>query len=70
MSLLTTPAQIQAFRLKTLQRGILLEQKGMKISRGRSCLTIAKQELGMSRRAPAAWVLAALEERIVATLAA
>ncbi len=69
MTALTTPAQIQAFRLKTLQRGILLEQKGMKMSRGRSCLAIAKSELGMSRRAPATWVLAALEERITALVA-
>jgi hypothetical protein len=69
MTALTTPNQIQAFRLKTLQRGILLEQKGMKMTRGRSCLSIAKQELGMSRRAPAAWVLAALEEQIVALMA-
>ena len=43
---LDTPQQINAFRLRTLVRGIKLEMNGLKMSRGRSCYSIAKAELG------------------------
>mgnify|MGYP000367225735 CR=1 FL=1 len=64
MTMLTTPAQINTFRLCTLRRGIKLEQVGMKLSRGKSCLAIAKAELGFTRNAKAADVLAKLDSMI------
>ena len=64
MSMLTTPDQINTFRLCTLRRGIKLEQVGMKLSRGKSCLAIAKAELGFTRGAKAADVLAKLDSII------
>lgn len=64
MTALTTPLQINTFRLMTLKRGIMLEQRGLKMSRGRSCLAIAKSELGFKRTAKAKDVLAALDEKI------
>lgn len=41
---LYTPTQIEAFRFKTLLRGLKLELVGMKMSRGRSCYSIVKEE--------------------------
>ncbi len=41
---LYTPKQIEAFRFKTLLRGLKLELVGMKMSRGRSCYSIVKDE--------------------------
>lgn len=64
MHMLTTPLQIATFRLQTLKRGIMLEQRGLKMSRGRSCLSIAKSELGFSRNAKTGDVLVALEIKI------
>ena len=46
MSILTDPDQIEHFRLLTLWRGLGLELKGMKMSRGTSCYKILK---GMGR---------------------
>jgi hypothetical protein len=37
---------IEMYRLMTLRRGIMLESKGMRLSRGRSCLSIVKSEFG------------------------
>ena len=42
MSILTDPNQIEHFRLLTLWRGLGLELKGMKMSRGTSCYKILK----------------------------
>ena len=44
---LYTPTQIEAFRFKTLLRGLKLELVGMKMSRGRSCYSIVKGEFGL-----------------------
>ena len=44
---LYTPTQIEAFRFKTLLRGLKLELVGMKMSRGRSCYSIVKDEFGL-----------------------
>jgi hypothetical protein len=44
--ILDNPKQIRRFRLLVLQKGIALEAKGMKMSRGRSCLAIIKSEFG------------------------
>ncbi len=37
---------ITAFRLATLIKGAELEASGLRMTRGRSCLTILKSELG------------------------
>jgi len=42
MTALTTPSQIEAYRLATLRSGLKLELKGIKRS-GRSCYAILKQ---------------------------
>ena len=41
-----TGNQIHKARLLTLQMGMRLEAKGLKLSRGRSCLSIVKKEFG------------------------
>lgn len=61
--MLTQPNQIQAFRIATLMKGIQLEAKGLKMSRGKSCLAIAKAELGLGRNAKREDVLAQLQSR-------
>ena len=45
--ILDTPNQIEAFRQRTLLRGLKLELSGMKISRGASCYSIIKQDFGL-----------------------
>ena len=42
--LLTKPHEINAFRLLALQKGLKLELKGLKVSRGISCYKIIKEE--------------------------
>jgi hypothetical protein len=44
---LNTPTQIEAFRFKTLLRGLRLEINGLKMSRGVSCYSIIKQEFNL-----------------------
>lgn len=46
--ILNTPSQIEAFRLRTLLRGLKLETLGMKMSRGASCYSIIKQDFGLT----------------------
>lgn len=43
---ITEPNQIELYRLLTLRAGLRLELRGLKISKGRSCYAIIKQELG------------------------
>jgi len=62
MSILTQSNQIEAFRIKTLIKGIQLESRGLKLSRGKSCLSIAKQQLGLGRYTKREDVIAQLEE--------
>ena len=69
MTMITNPNQIQAFRIATLMKGIQLEAKGLKMSRGKSCLAIAKQELGLGRNAKREDVLAQLQSRKESLLA-
>ena len=69
MSVLTQPNQIEAFRIKTLIKGIQLEAKGLKMSRGRSCLAIARAQLGLGRNAKREDVIAQLQEHCEALLA-
>jgi hypothetical protein len=47
MTMLTNPTQINQFRYMTLLRGLGLEIKGMKMSRGISMYAIIKKELGL-----------------------
>ncbi len=44
---LSTPEDINSFRNFTLLQGIGLELQGMKMSRGRSCYSIIKEEFGL-----------------------
>lgn len=44
---LYTPTQIEAFRFKTLLRGLRLELNGLRMSRGRSCYSIVKDEFNL-----------------------
>jgi uncharacterized protein (DUF1786 family) len=46
MIVLDTPTQIEAFRLRTLLKGLKLETMGMKMSRGASCYQIVKEDFG------------------------
>ena len=46
MKALTGEREIALYRLLTLKQGIKLEAKGLKLSRGASCLSIVKKEFG------------------------
>ena len=45
--LLTEPHEINAYRLLALQKGLKLELKGLKVSRGISCYKIIKEEFNL-----------------------
>ena len=45
--LLTKPHEINAYRLLALQKGLKLELKGLKVSRGISCYKIIKTEFNL-----------------------
>ena len=47
MTMLTNPTQIAHFRYLTLLRGLGLEIKGLKMSRGMSMYALIKKELGL-----------------------
>ena len=47
MTVLDTPNQIEAFRQRTLLRGLQGEIMGLKLCRGRSCYSIIKEEFGL-----------------------
>lgn len=55
---LDTPEQIAAARLLTIRLGLKMEAEGLKMTRGRSCLSIARAE-GLTTKRTAK---AALEE--------
>jgi hypothetical protein len=59
---ITGKDSIALWRLLTLRQGIKLEGKGMKMSRGRSCLAIVKSEFGW--KGNRAKILALLEAEI------
>ena len=46
--ILDTPNQIEAFRQRTLLRGLQGEIMGLRLSRGRSCYSIIKEEFGLT----------------------
>jgi len=43
---ITEPNQISLYRLLTLRSGLRLELRGLKVSKGRTCYAIIKQEFG------------------------
>tara|TARA_A100000172_G_C3028918_1_gene105908 strand:+ start:1107 stop:1304 length:198 start_codon:yes stop_codon:yes gene_type:complete len=47
MIALTTPEQIAHYRLLTLKQGLEMEIKGLRLTRGRTCYSIIKQEFGL-----------------------
>jgi hypothetical protein len=47
MTMLTNPTQIAHFRYLTLLRGLGLEIKGLRMSRGLSMYALIKKELGL-----------------------
>jgi hypothetical protein len=47
MSMLTNPTQIATFRYCTILRGLGLELKGLRCSKGMTMYAIAKKELGL-----------------------
>ena len=47
MPMLTNPTQIATFRYCTMLRGLGLEIKGLRMSRGMSMYAIIKKELGL-----------------------
>ena len=47
MTMITNPAQIHAFRYMTILRGLGLEIKGLKVSRGMTMYALIKKELGL-----------------------
>lgn len=42
-----TGQQIDAFRAKVLLRGLKVEMKGIRLTRGKSCYSIIKSEYGL-----------------------
>lgn len=42
-----TPEAINAYRNKVLLRGLQAEVRGMKLTRGRSCYSVIKEEFGL-----------------------
>lgn len=46
MTIITGESNIANARILTLRAGLKLETKGLKISRGRSCYAIVKEEFG------------------------
>ena len=47
MTMLTNPTQIATFRYCTMLRGLGLEIKGLRMSRGLSMYALIKKELGL-----------------------
>ena len=70
MSTMITGNGIPLFRLLTLRSGVKLEARGMRLTRGRTCTAIAKQEFGLSRGTRRPKVLEAIEAAITAAEAA
>jgi hypothetical protein len=62
---LTTPEQIERYRLVTLRAAVRLESVGMK-KRGKSATAISRELLGLPRSAPFPAVVAGLNQRIEA----
>lgn len=63
--MLTTPEQIERYRLATLRAAVRLESIGMK-KRGRSAASISRELLGLPRSAPFPAIIESLTQRIEA----
>ena len=48
MAIITNPTQINHFRYLTILRGLRLEMRGLKMSRGMTMYALIKKELGLS----------------------
>jgi hypothetical protein len=59
---ITGAESIAFYRLMTLKRGIEMEAKGMRLTRGRTCLSIVKKEFGWKGNRDK--ILALLDEEI------
>jgi hypothetical protein len=62
--MMLTGSQLSKYRLIVMLQGIELEGKGLKMTRGRSCLAMAKQEFGWkgNREAIKGLLKAAIDE--------
>ena len=47
MQVYDTPKAIEGYRQRVLLKGLEAELRGMKLSRGRSCYSIIKEEFGL-----------------------
>lgn len=47
MQVYDTPEAIEGYRQRVLLKGLEAELRGMKLSRGRSCYSIIKEEFGL-----------------------
>lgn len=47
MQVYDTPEAIETYRQRVLLKGLEAELRGMKLSRGRSCYSIIKEEFGL-----------------------
>ena len=47
MSSLNTPEQINMYRQRVLLKGLKMELRGMRLTRGRTCYSVIKQEYGL-----------------------
>lgn len=65
MTALTTPTQINAYRLATLRSALRLESKGMRMSRGPTALSILR---GMGYSGTRAAVLAQVTADVAASM--
>lgn len=63
--MLTTPEQMERYRLVTLRAAVRLESLGMK-RKGKSATAISRELLGLPRSAPFPAVVAGLNQRIEA----
>jgi len=63
--MLTTPEQIERYRLVTLRAAVRLESMGMK-RKGKSATAISRELLGLPRSAPSPAVIEGLTQRIEA----
>ena len=48
--MLTTPEQIDGYRLLTIRAGLRAESMGMRLTRGASCLKLSKEASGLKAR--------------------
>jgi hypothetical protein len=67
--MLTTPAQISAFRLACFKQAVKAEARGFQLTRGRKQTPVIKAELGLPRNTKSDAVILAIEAKIAELLA-